>query len=46
MSVDVAERLRSLAQDHHDGKLDLAAYRALRAPLLESLSTTLGFSSA
>jgi formylglycine-generating enzyme required for sulfatase activity len=40
MSVDVAERLRSLAQDHHDGKLDLAAYRALRAPLLESLSTS------
>jgi len=40
MSVDVAERLRSLAQDHHDGKLDLAAYRALRAPLLDSLSTT------
>lgn len=39
MSVDVAERLRSLAQDHHDGKLDLAAYRALRAPLLDSLST-------
>lgn len=39
MSVDVAERLRSLAQDHHDGKLDLAAYRALRAPLLDALST-------
>src|SRR5215469_18470620 len=38
MNTHVADRLRSLAQDHHDGKLDLAAYRALRAPLLDSLS--------
>ena len=37
MSADVAARLRMLAQDHHDGRLDLAAYRALRAPLLDSL---------
>jgi formylglycine-generating enzyme required for sulfatase activity len=37
MSADVAGRLRQLAHDHHDGRLDLAAYRALRAPLLESL---------
>jgi formylglycine-generating enzyme required for sulfatase activity len=37
MSADVAARLRLLAQDHHDGRLDLAAYRALRAPLLDSL---------
>jgi formylglycine-generating enzyme required for sulfatase activity len=40
MSVEVAARLRTLAQDHYDGKLDLAAYRALRAPLLDSLSVT------
>src|SRR5690242_11657561 len=38
MSVDVAGRLRSLAQDYHDGRLDLAAYRSLRAPLLDSLA--------
>jgi formylglycine-generating enzyme required for sulfatase activity len=38
MSLEVAARLRSLAQDHHDGRLDLAAYRALRAPLLDSLA--------
>ena len=38
MSAEVAARLRSLAQDHHDGRLDLAAYRALRAPLLDSLA--------
>ena len=37
MSADVAARLRQLAHDHHDGRLDLAAYRTLRAPLLESL---------
>jgi formylglycine-generating enzyme required for sulfatase activity len=37
MSADVAARLRQLAHDHHDGRLDLAAYRSLRAPLLESL---------
>jgi formylglycine-generating enzyme required for sulfatase activity len=37
MSADVTERLRSLAQDYHDGRLDLAAYRSLRAPLLDSL---------
>ena len=39
MSAEVAARLRSLAQDHHDGRLDLAAYRALRAPLLDSLAS-------
>ncbi|HEY0342472.1 MAG TPA: hypothetical protein VGC34_16850, partial [Steroidobacteraceae bacterium] len=37
MSADVAARLRQLAHDHHDGRLDLATYRSLRAPLLESL---------
>ncbi len=37
MSADVAARLRTLAQDYQDGRLDLAAYRSLRAPLLDSL---------
>jgi formylglycine-generating enzyme required for sulfatase activity len=37
MSADIAARLRQLAHDHHDGRLDLATYRSLRAPLLESL---------
>ncbi|HEY0686687.1 MAG TPA: formylglycine-generating enzyme family protein [Steroidobacter sp.] len=37
MSADLASRLRALAQDHHSGRLDLATYRKLRAPLLDSL---------
>jgi formylglycine-generating enzyme required for sulfatase activity len=37
MSADVAARLRALTQDYHEGRLNLAAYRALRAPLLDSL---------
>ena len=37
MSVDLAAKLRLLAQDYHDGRLDLPAYRALRAPILDSL---------
>lgn len=37
MSADLAGRLRALAQDHHAGKLNLATYRKLRAPLLDSL---------
>ncbi|MEJ1963383.1 MAG: SUMF1/EgtB/PvdO family nonheme iron enzyme [Gammaproteobacteria bacterium] len=37
MSADVAARLRLLSHDYHDGRIDLAAYRALRAPLLDSL---------
>jgi len=40
MSADIAARLRSLAQEHHDGRLDLAAYRSLRGPLLDSLATS------
>src|SRR5688572_1955602 len=39
MSKDVAARLYALAQDHREGRLTLAAYRQLRAPLLDSLST-------
>jgi formylglycine-generating enzyme required for sulfatase activity len=46
MSADVAARLRQLAHDHHDGRLDLAAYRSLRAPLLESLVLNDGVASA
>ena len=45
MSADVAARLRQLAHDHHDGRLDLAAYRSLRAPLLESLVPNGGVAS-
>ena len=45
MSADVAARLRQLAHDHHDGRLDLAAYRSLRAPLLESLVPNGGIAS-
>ena len=37
MSTDLAARLRLLAQDHHEGRLTLAEYRKLRAPLLDSL---------
>lgn len=37
MSADLAARLRTLAQDHHAGKLNLETYRKLRAPLLDSL---------
>lgn len=46
MSADVAARLRQLAHDHHDGRLDLATYRSLRAPLLESLVPNGGVASA
>ena len=37
MSADLAARLRQLAHDHHDGRLDIKAYRSLRAPLLDTL---------
>lgn len=37
MSADLAARLRALARDHHDGRLNLPTYRKLRAPLLDSL---------
>lgn len=37
MSADLAARLRALTQDYHEGRLNLAAYRALRGPLLDSL---------
>lgn len=37
MSADLAARLRALAQDYHEGRINLAAYRTLRAPLLDSL---------
>jgi len=37
MSADLASRLRALAHDYHEGRLTLAAYRKLRAPLLDSL---------
>lgn len=37
MSADLAARLRALAQDHHAGRFNLATYRKLRAPLLDSL---------
>ncbi|MEJ0035891.1 MAG: SUMF1/EgtB/PvdO family nonheme iron enzyme [Gammaproteobacteria bacterium] len=37
MSEDLATRLRSLTRDYHDGRLNLAAYRSMRAALLDSL---------
>lgn len=37
MSADLAARLRALARDHHEGRLNLPTYRKLRAPLLDSL---------
>jgi formylglycine-generating enzyme required for sulfatase activity len=40
MSADLAERLRTLARDYHEGRIDLRAYRSLRAPLLDSLVLT------
>jgi hypothetical protein len=40
MSADLAARLRALAQDYHEGRINLAAYRTLRAPLLDSLVAT------
>jgi formylglycine-generating enzyme required for sulfatase activity len=39
MSAQIADRLRTLAHEHHEGRLDLASYRALRGPLLDSLSS-------
>lgn len=42
MSADLAARLRALARDHHTGKLNLAVYRKLRAPLLDSLQLHAG----
>lgn len=39
MSTDIAERLRTLAHEHQEGRLDLTAYRALRGPLLDSLAS-------
>src|SRR5688572_27333694 len=38
MSEDVAARLRTLARDHREGRLNVSAYRKLRAPLLDSLA--------
>jgi formylglycine-generating enzyme required for sulfatase activity len=37
LSADLAARLRVLAQDYGEGKLSLATYRRLRAPLIDSL---------
>jgi hypothetical protein len=37
MNDDVAARLRALAQESFEGRLSVAAYRRLRAPLLDSL---------
>ncbi len=46
MSAEIAARLRQLAQDHHDGRLDIAAYRSLRSPLLDSLVSNVTVSMA
>jgi hypothetical protein len=39
VSEDIGARIASLAQDYREGRLNRAAYRRLRAPLLDSLST-------
>ena len=39
MSDDVATRLRDLARERFEGRLTVAAYRRLRAPLIDSLVT-------
>lgn len=39
MSKDVAERLDALTNDYREGRLSLAAYRNLRAPLLDLLTS-------
>jgi hypothetical protein len=46
MSADIAARLRQLTQDHHNGRLDLATYRSLRSPLLDSLVENVVLASA
>jgi len=46
MSAEIAARLRQLAQDHHDGRLDTTAYRSLRSPLLDSLVSNVAMSTA
>lgn len=46
MSAEIAARLRQLAQDHHDGRLDTATYRSLRSPLLDSLVSNVAVSTA
>src|SRR5688572_833218 len=46
MSKDVAERLDALAHDYREGRLTLASYRNLRAPLLDLLTSQPGLDSA
>jgi hypothetical protein len=41
MSANVATRLRALARDHLEGKLSRDAYRKLRAPLIDTLDSSL-----
>ena len=38
MNEDAADRLRSLAKDYSQGRLNLETYRRLRTPLLDSLT--------
>lgn len=46
MSKDVAERLDALTHDYREGRLSLAAYRNLRAPLLDVLISQPGVDDA
>jgi hypothetical protein len=40
MSANVASRLRALARDHQEGRLSRDAYRKLRAPLIDTLDSS------
>ena len=46
MSADLPIQLRLLTQEYHDGKLNLATYRSMRAALLDSLVAGVGTSAA
>lgn len=46
MSKDVAARLEALTQDYREGRLSLAAYRNLRAPILDVLMSPPGVDGA
>ena len=46
MTADLSLRLRTLTQDYHDGRLNLAAYRQMRGALLDSLVANVASATA
>jgi hypothetical protein len=44
-SANVATRLRALARDHREGRLSRDAYRKLRAPLIDTLDSSMDLQS-